>query len=75
VEKPGCLQAHVYLKRELFTEFEATTSQQFGINLSILLDCLNIFSASPNFVTLKISYAGEGRPLLLDMTDNGGEQL
>ena len=73
VEKSGCLQAHVYLKRELFTEFEATEPQQFGINLSILLECLNVFSSSTNFVSLQISYAGEGRPLLLDMMDNGGQ--
>jgi cell cycle checkpoint protein len=75
VEKSGCLQAHVYLKRELFTQFETTEAQQFGINLTILLDCLNIFSSSTSFVSLQISYAGEGRPLLLDMVDGGGRFL
>mmetsp|Transcript_17898 Transcript_17898/g.49570 ORF Transcript_17898/g.49570 Transcript_17898/m.49570 type:complete len:285 (-) Transcript_17898:111-965(-) len=69
VEKHGCLQAHVYLKRELFSEFKCTGQQQFGINLTILLDCLSIFSSSDNFVSLQISFAGEGSPLLLDMID------
>jgi len=73
VEKHGCLQAHVYLKRELFSEFKCTGQQQFGINLTILLDCLSIFSSSDNFVSLQISFAGEGSPLLLDMIDGIGE--
>jgi hypothetical protein len=63
---------HVYLKRELFTTLECDEKHEFGINLTLLLECLNIFQTSTNFVALQISYAGEGRPLLLTMTDSGG---
>lgn len=71
VQKSNVLQAHVYLKKELFSFFDCETKQQFGVNLSVLLECLNIFNSSSNFVALQISYAGHGRPLLLEMADGG----
>ncbi|KAJ1464682.1 Rad1/Rec1/Rad17, partial [Baffinella frigidus] len=71
VQKHNCLQMHVYLKRELFNVLECDAKHEFGINLTLLLECLNIFQTSTNFVALQISYAGEGKPLLLVMTDSG----
>eukprot|EP00282_Hemiselmis_andersenii_P003381 CAMPEP_0114178728 /NCGR_PEP_ID=MMETSP0043_2-20121206/38698_1 /TAXON_ID=464988 /ORGANISM="Hemiselmis andersenii, Strain CCMP644" /LENGTH=261 /DNA_ID=CAMNT_0001277159 /DNA_START=44 /DNA_END=829 /DNA_ORIENTATION=- len=48
VEMAGALQASVYLKHELFTEYRCTEKQQFGIQMSHLLECLNIFGGSSN---------------------------
>jgi len=44
VQKHNCLQMHVYLKRELFNVLECDEKHEFGINLTLLLECLNIFS-------------------------------
>lgn len=43
VQKHNCLQMHVYLKRELFNVLECDAKHEFGINLTLLLECLNIF--------------------------------
>lgn len=48
-------------------------NHQFGINLTLLLECLNIFgTSSGNQIALQISYAGEGHPVLLQMVDGDG---
>ena len=76
VQKSNCLQANVYLKKELFTRFECEGNHQFGINLSLLLDCLQVFgTSSGNQIALQISYAGEGHPILLQMVDGDGHAL
>ena len=73
VQKSNCLQANVYLKKEIFTRFECEGNHQFGINLSLLLECLKIFgTSSGNQIALQITYAGEGHPILLQMVDGDG---
>ena len=74
VQKSNCLQANVYLKKDLFTRFECEGNHQLGINLSLLLDCLSMLGTnSGNQVALQISYAGEGHPILLQMVDGDGD--
>jgi len=68
-QKSTCLQCHVYLKADIFSSFFCESKQQFGINLSLLLDCLNVFGNNSQDVSLQIRFAGEGRPLLLEMSD------
>ena len=73
VQKSNCLQANVYLKKELFTEFTCQGNHQFGLKLNLLLECLNIFgTSSGNQIALTITYAGEGHPVLLQMMDGDG---
>ena len=73
VQKSNCLQANVYLKKDLFVRFECEGNHQFGINLSLLLDCLSMLGThSGNQIALQISYAGEGHPILLQMVDGDG---
>jgi hypothetical protein len=73
VQKSNCLQANVYLKKDLFTRFECEGNHQFGINLSLLIDCLSMLGTnSGNQIALQISYAGEGHPILLQMVDGDG---
>jgi len=70
VQKSNCLQANVYLKKDLFTRFECEGHHQFGLNLTLFLECLNMLgSSSGNQIALSISYAGEGHPILLQMVD------
>ena len=74
VQRSNCLQANVYLKKDLFTRFECEGNHQLGINLSLLLDCLSMLGTnSGNPVALQISYAGEGHPILLQMVDGDGD--
>jgi len=73
VQKSNCLQANVYLKKDLFTRFECEGHHQFGLNLTLFLECLNMLgSSSGNQIALSISYAGEGHPILLQMVDGDG---
>ena len=73
VQKSNCLQANVYLKKELFTRFECEGNHQFGVNLTLLLECLSVFgTSSGSQVALQINYAGEGHPILLQMVDGDG---
>ncbi|KAG9152734.1 hypothetical protein Leryth_018892 [Lithospermum erythrorhizon] len=45
VEETTCLQAKVYLKRELFVKYEygAEGRPRFGVSLGLFVDCLNTF--------------------------------
>ncbi|TKW19460.1 hypothetical protein SEVIR_4G021100v4 [Setaria viridis] len=47
VEESGCLQSKVFLKRELFVEYDYAGDgrERFGLSLGLFVDCLNIFSA------------------------------
>ncbi|KAL5225725.1 hypothetical protein ABZP36_012364 [Zizania latifolia] len=67
VEESGCLQATVYLKRELFVEYEyaAEGRPRFGLSLGLLVDCLNTFSAPGHASAVEISYPGPDMQLLL----------
>jgi len=71
VEKGRCMQSNVYMKKELFTRFECDRRHEFGINLSLLLDCLKVLghADAADMVSLQLSYAGEGRPFLVQMVE------
>ncbi|WVZ82736.1 hypothetical protein U9M48_029967 [Paspalum notatum var. saurae] len=67
VEESGCLQAKVFLKRELFVEYDYAGDgrQRFGLSLGLLVDCLNIFSTPGQASTVEIRYPGPDMELLL----------
>ncbi|KAJ3672502.1 hypothetical protein LUZ60_007223 [Juncus effusus] len=67
VEESGCLQAKVYLKRELFISYDYGSEgrPRFGLSLGLLVDCLNIFSANGNTSVIEISYPGPDMQLIL----------
>jgi cell cycle checkpoint protein len=69
VEQAGCLMASVLLPLGAFASFKCDdSSTRIRLNLSLLLDCLNIFavpgaSADRGPVPVRIAYDGEGHPL------------
>uniref|UniRef100_R7WAM6 Cell cycle checkpoint protein RAD1 n=1 Tax=Aegilops tauschii TaxID=37682 RepID=R7WAM6_AEGTA len=71
VEESGCLQAKVYLKTELFAEYDygAEGRPRFGLSLGLLVDCLNMFTV-PGFASpVEIRYPGPDMQLLLRCLD------
>ncbi|XP_064621085.1 cell cycle checkpoint protein RAD1-like isoform X2 [Lineus longissimus] len=75
VEDSKCVQANAFLQNSVFQEYTINEEQAtFKINLTVLLDCLLIFGASPLpgiQTALKLSYDGYGTPLIL-MLEEGG---
>ncbi|XP_010518666.1 PREDICTED: uncharacterized protein LOC104798334 isoform X2 [Tarenaya hassleriana] len=71
VEESGCLQAKVYLQRELFVKYEygAQGRPRFGISLGLLVDCLNTFSIPGLSSTIEIQYPGPDMELLIKSVD------
>ncbi|XP_042441977.1 uncharacterized protein LOC122027150 isoform X6 [Zingiber officinale] len=71
VEESGCLQARVYLKRELFLAYEyaAEGRPRFGVSLGLFVDCLNIFSTPGHSPAIEIRYPGPDMQLLLKLVD------
>ncbi|TVU12807.1 hypothetical protein EJB05_46467 [Eragrostis curvula] len=67
VEESGCLQAKVFLKRELFVEYEYAGEGRvrFGLSLGLLVDCLNTFSSPGHASTVEMRYPGPDMQLLL----------
>ena len=61
------------LGEEVFQEFKFIGQQpeQFCINFSILLDCLNIYGAATPFVAMQMAYGGYGHALVLMLEENG----
>ncbi|KAH7576504.1 hypothetical protein ACOSP7_003133 [Xanthoceras sorbifolium] len=72
VEETGCLQAKVYLQRELFTqyEFRAHGRPRFGVSLGLFVDCLNSFSVPGHSSFIEIRYPGPDMKLLLKSVDS-----
>ncbi|KAF8379936.1 hypothetical protein HHK36_027401 [Tetracentron sinense] len=72
VEETGCLQAKVYLKRELFLSYEYRSEgrPRFGVSLGIFVDCLNTFSVPGHSSTIEIRYPGPDMQLLLKSVDS-----
>lgn len=72
VEQSKSLEAKVFLQCGIFHEFFYADDEQtsFRINLTMLLECLNIFGSSAT-TTLRMSYAGYGSPLVLMLEDGG----
>ncbi|PRP85865.1 hypothetical protein PROFUN_06139 [Planoprotostelium fungivorum] len=72
VEESNSFQGNAFLQQELFQEYHFSSKhEQFKINFSLLLDCLNIYGSGASFVSLQIGYRGYGHPLLL-LLEQGG---
>ncbi|KAL4570467.1 hypothetical protein LXL04_026122 [Taraxacum kok-saghyz] len=72
VEDTGCLQAKVYLQRELFVRYEysANGRPRFGVSLGLFVDCLNTFCIPGHSSTIEFQYPGPDMQLLLKSTDS-----
>ncbi|KAG6636243.1 uncharacterized protein LOC122280623 [Carya illinoinensis] len=72
VEETGCLQAKVYLQRELFIRYEygAQGRPRFGVSLGLLVDCLNTFSVPGRSSMIEMRYPGPDMQLLLKSVDS-----
>lgn len=72
VEETCCLQAKVYLQRELFIKYEyrAQGRPRFGVSLGLLVDCLNTFSVPGHSSVIEIQYPGPDMQLLLKSIDS-----
>uniref|UniRef100_H3BWC7 RAD1 homolog (S. pombe) n=1 Tax=Tetraodon nigroviridis TaxID=99883 RepID=H3BWC7_TETNG len=76
VEDSKCLQANAFIQADIFQEFTIREDLVgFQINLTVLLDCLNIFGGSPMpagiSTVLKMCYRGYGYPLTLFLEEGG----
>ncbi|KAL3497878.1 hypothetical protein ACH5RR_040610 [Cinchona calisaya] len=72
VEESSCLQAKVYLQKELFVRYEysAEGRPRFGVSLGLFVDCLNTFSVPGNSTSIEIRYPGPDMQLLLKSVDS-----
>ncbi|RZC69604.1 hypothetical protein C5167_032755 [Papaver somniferum] len=72
VEDSGCIQAKVYLKRELFLsyDYKAEGRPRFGVGLGLFVDCLNTFSLPGQLNTIEIRYPGSDMQLLFKSIDS-----
>ncbi|XVE57406.1 hypothetical protein DITRI_Ditri04bG0088300 [Diplodiscus trichospermus] len=72
VEDTGCLQAKVYLQRELFVRYEynAEGRPRFGVSLGLFVDCLSTFSAPGRSSMIEIKYPGPDMQLLVKSVDS-----
>ncbi|GAB6030047.1 ssDNA endodeoxyribonuclease [Chamberlinius hualienensis] len=74
VEEAKCVQANSFLQAQLFDSFSIKpTSISFKVNLTMLLECLQIFGSSTNssfLPSLNLSYAGYGAPLSLRLEEH-----
>lgn len=75
VEDSKCMQANAFIQAEIFQEFTIRDDLVgFQVNLTVLLDCLNIFGGStvPGVSTaLRMCYVGYGYPLTLFLEEGG----
>lgn len=72
VEETGCLQAKVYLQKELFLKYEYTAEARprFGVSLGLLVDCLNTFSVPGHSSMIELRYPGPDMQLILKSIDS-----
>jgi len=71
VDNSRCFQVNTFLQSELFQEYNyrSDDKESFSIQLSALLDCLNIYGVHSQ-TALQIAYQSYGRPLLLMLEEN-----
>jgi cell cycle checkpoint protein len=70
VEDSKCVQASAFIQREVFQHYKLNDEQvAFKINISILVECLNIFGGSST--ALKMCYQGYGFPLTMLLEEGG----
>ena len=68
VEEKRMCQANTVLKKEMFQEYIIegnNTLEKFRINLSIMMECLNIFGNTNSNIALQIAWQGIGTNLWL----------
>ncbi|XP_051136866.1 uncharacterized protein LOC127255399 [Andrographis paniculata] len=72
VEETGCLQAKVYLQRELFVryDFRAHGRPRFGLSLGLFVNCLSTFSVPGRSTILELRYPGPDMELMLRSIDS-----
>ncbi|XP_002527664.2 cell cycle checkpoint protein RAD1 [Ricinus communis] len=72
VEETGCLQAKVYLQKELFSRYEYNGEgrPRFGVSLGLFVDCLNTFSVPGHQSAIEIQYPGPDLQLLIKSVDS-----
>lgn len=75
VEDSKCLQANAFIQAEIFQEYTIKEDLVgFQVNLTVLLDCLNIFGGSTVLgasTALRLCYRGYGYPLTLFLEEGG----
>lgn len=75
VEDSKCVQANAFIQADMFQQFVLSQETlSFKINLTVLLECLNIFgsgSAAGATTALKMCYAGDGHPLVIVLEESG----
>ncbi|PSN41823.1 Coronin-1C [Blattella germanica] len=70
VEDSKCIQASAFIQKEVFQKYILNDEQvAFKINLSVLVECLNIFGGTAT--ALKMCYQGYGYPLTMLLEENG----
>jgi len=77
IDNSRCFQANTFLQKDLFQEYNyrADEKESFSIQLSALLDCLNIYGSDSSNTALQIAYQSYGRPLLLMLEDSKNDVL
>ncbi|PIN22824.1 Checkpoint 9-1-1 complex, RAD1 component [Handroanthus impetiginosus] len=72
VEEASCLQAKVYLQRELFVKYDfgAHGRPRFGVSLGLFVDSLNTFSVPGRSNILELRYPGPDMQLLIRTVDS-----
>jgi cell cycle checkpoint protein len=74
VEENQSFQGNAFLQQDIFQEYKFNGGdhqfEQFRINLSILLDCLNIYGIS-SFVAMQMGFGGYGHSLVVMLEENG----
>lgn len=76
VKEALSVQCNAFLSRDVWSEYEYSGEEEerFTVNLSILLDCLNIFgqgALQQNSPTVQMAYRGYGTPFLILLEQNG----
>ncbi|KAJ9576900.1 hypothetical protein L9F63_006518, partial [Diploptera punctata] len=70
VEDSKCVQASAFIQKEVFQRYELNDEQvAFKVNLTVLVECLNIFGGSAT--ALKMRYQGYGAPLIMLLEEGG----
>lgn len=75
VEDSKCIQASAYIPIQVFQEFNLVEDVIFKINLTVLVECLNMFwssmSSSNASVGLQLYYKDQGHPVTVLIEEDG----
>ncbi|CAN1173632.1 Cell cycle checkpoint protein RAD1 [Linum perenne] len=72
LDESNCLQAKVYLQKELFIKYDynADGRPRFGVSLGLFVDCLSTFSVPGRPTAIELRYPGPDMQLLLKSVDS-----